>query len=74
MSEATREEILSTVTRARIRLGKFPDAEKTIDGMASRGYRSVPFLRGYLYRKHKKYPKAIEMLVEVVRGGNNKLN
>jgi len=72
MSEATREEILSTVARARIRLGKFADAEETIEGMASRGYRSVPFLRGHLYRRQEKYPKAIEMLLESVRF--NKLN
>ena len=58
--------------RERIRLGKFADAEETIEGMASRGYRSVPFLRGHLYRRQEKYPKAIEMLVESVR--LNKLN
>lgn len=67
MSEATREDILSTVVRARIRLGKFSDAEETIESMASRGYRSVPFLRGHLYRKQDKYQKAIEMLLEAVR-------
>ncbi|MGD0104306.1 MAG: hypothetical protein ABSC06_09740 [Rhodopila sp.] len=72
MSEATREEILSTVARAKIRLGKFADAEETIKGMASRKYRSVPFLMGYMYRRQEKYPKAIEVLVEAVR--DNKLN
>ena len=72
MSEATREEILSTVARARIRLGKFADAEETIKGMASRRYRSVPFLMGHLYRRQEKYPKAIEMLLEAVR--DNKFN
>ena len=72
MSEATREEILSTVARAKIRLGKFADAEETIGGMALRTYRSVPFLLGYLYRKQEKYPKAVEMLVESLR--DKKLN
>lgn len=72
MSEATREEILSTVARAKIRLGKFADAEETINGMASRRYRSVPFLMGYLYRKQEKYPKAVEMLVESLK--DKKLN
>jgi tetratricopeptide (TPR) repeat protein len=72
MSEATREEILSTIARAKIRLGKFAEAEETIKGMTSRGYRSVPFLLGHLYRRQERYPKAIEMLVESVR--DNKLN
>ncbi len=40
--------------------------------MGSRGYRSVPFLTGYLYRRQENYPRAIEMLVEAV--SDNKLN
>jgi len=67
MSEATREEIFSTVARAKIRLGKFTEAEKTIGEMATRGYRSVPFLRGYSYRKQERYPQAIQMLKESLR-------
>jgi tetratricopeptide (TPR) repeat protein len=67
MSEATREEILSTIARAQIRLGKFPDAEETINNMGSRRYRSVPFLLGHLYRRQEKYHKAVEMLVEAIR-------
>jgi tetratricopeptide (TPR) repeat protein len=67
MSEATREEVLSTIARAKIRLGKYPEAENTISKMAEKGYRSVPFLRGHSYRRQRNYPRAIEMLVEATR-------
>jgi tetratricopeptide (TPR) repeat protein len=67
MSEATREEILSTATRAHIRLGDFDGAGRVIEFMAKRSHRSVPFLRGHLYRRQEDYPKAIEMLVAAVR-------
>jgi tetratricopeptide (TPR) repeat protein len=72
MSESTREEILSTVTRARIRLGKFDDAARTIDVMTGRRYRSVAFLQGHLYRKQENYGKAIDILRVAVR--DNKFN
>lgn len=72
MSEATREEILSTIVRAQIRLGRFFDADKTIEGMTSRRYRSVPFLQGHSYRRQERYSEAITMLTEAVR--SKKLN
>lgn len=68
MSEATREEILSTVVRAKIRIGKFDAAATTIKDMAAKGYKSVAFLQGHLYRRQENYPRAIELLVEAARG------
>lgn len=72
MSEATREEVLSTVARANIRLGKYSDADKIINAMSSKGYRSVPFLRGHSFRRQRNYAKAIDLLVEATR--DRKLN
>lgn len=72
MSEATREEVLSTVARANIRLGKYSDADKIIDSMSVKGYRSVPFLRGHSLRRQRNYAKAIDLLVEATR--DRKLN
>lgn len=62
MSEATREDILSTVARARIRLGEFGEAYKEIEGMSKRGYRSAIFLRGHALRRQEKYDDAITAL------------
>ncbi|UPJ50271.1 TIR domain-containing protein [Bradyrhizobium sp. 200] len=72
MSEATREEVLSTVARAHIRLGKYSDADRIIDAMSRKGYRSVPFLRGHSLRRQRDYGGAIELLVEATR--ERKLN
>lgn len=69
MSEATREEILSAVVRAKIRLGRFADAEKTIEIMSAHKFRSVSFLMGHSYRRQEKYSKAIDLLKESVRSG-----
>jgi tetratricopeptide (TPR) repeat protein len=67
MSEATREEVLSTVARANIRLGKYAEADKIIDSMNKKRYRSVAFLRGHSFRRQRNYPKAIELLVEATK-------
>jgi tetratricopeptide (TPR) repeat protein len=72
MSEATREEVMSTVARANIRLGKYIDAEKIIEVMSVKGYRSVAFLRGHSFRRQRDYAKAIELLVEATK--DRKLN
>lgn len=72
MSEAAREEVLSTVARANIRLGRYADADDVIKTMAERGFRSVPFLRGHSFRRQREYSKAIELLVEATR--DRKLN
>jgi tetratricopeptide (TPR) repeat protein len=72
MSEATREEVLSTVARANIRLGKYSDADKIIDTMSAKGYRSVPFLRGHSLRRQREYGRAIDLLLEATR--DRKLN
>lgn len=66
MSEAVREEILSTVALAQIRLGK-PEALETIDFMSGRGYRSALFLRGHHLRKREDYDDAIALLKGAVR-------
>jgi hypothetical protein len=67
MSEATREEVLSTVARANIRLGKYSDADKIIQAMSAKGYRSVAFLRGHSFRRQRDYAKAIDLLVEATK-------
>ncbi len=67
MSEAAREDILSVVARAQIRLGQFGEADKTLEFMRSKHYRSVPFLLGHSLRRQGKFEKAIEFLVEAVR-------
>lgn len=66
MTDATREEIMSTMARTAIRLGKYPEAGRIIDTMSTNGFRSVPFLRGHLYRKQERYPEAILLLSEAV--------
>ena len=62
MSEGLREEILSTVARAQIRLSRYADATTTIDVMKKRGYRQVTFLEGHLLRKRRKFDEAIPKL------------
>jgi predicted Zn-dependent protease len=62
MSEGLREEILSTVVRAQIRLRQYPDATSTIEDMKKRRYRQVAFLEGHLLRKRRKFEEAIPKL------------
>lgn len=66
MSPSTREEVMSVLARAQIRSGAFRDAAATIEDMAERKFRSVPFLRGHMFRKQRKFPEAIEMLRQAV--------
>lgn len=67
MSEAVREEILSTVVRAHIRLGLYSEADKIIEHMSGRGYRSALFLRGHSLRRQEHYDDAIQYLSEATR-------
>jgi tetratricopeptide (TPR) repeat protein len=67
MSAATKEEILSTVARAQIRLGAYDEAKKLIEKMSSNGFRASLFLRGYLLRRRDNYAEAIPMLQEAIR-------
>lgn len=62
MSEGLREEILSTVTRAQIRLRRYSDATNTIEYMKKRSYRQVAFLQGHLLRKRRDFEDAIPWL------------
>jgi thioredoxin-like negative regulator of GroEL len=62
MGEGLREEILSTVARAQIRLRLYPDATSTIEDMKTRRYRQVAFLEGHLLRKQRKFEDAIPKL------------
>lgn len=62
MSEGLREEILSTVARAQIRLRLYSDATSTIEDMKRRHYRQVTFLEGHLLRKRRKFEDAIPKL------------
>jgi tetratricopeptide (TPR) repeat protein len=66
MSDAVREEILSTVARAQIRIGAWREAEATIGIMRERGYRSVTFLEGHELRKRRRFDEAIPKLRYVV--------
>lgn len=67
MSSATREEILSTVARAQIRLGSYGDATKLIARMNSSGFRASLFLKGHLLRRRERYEEAIPLLQEAIR-------
>jgi thioredoxin-like negative regulator of GroEL len=62
MGEGLREEILSTVARAQIRLGHYSDATATIADMKGHHYRQVTFLEGHLLRKRRKFEDAIPKL------------
>jgi thioredoxin-like negative regulator of GroEL len=62
MSEGLREEILSTVARAQIRLRHYSDATSAIEDMKHRRYRQVTFLEGHLLRKRRKFEEAIPKL------------
>lgn len=66
MTEVVREEILSTVARAQIRIKDWPGAEDTIASMRSKQYRSVTFLEGHLLRKQRKFDHAIPKLRYVI--------
>lgn len=66
MSDGVREEILSTVARAQIRIGKWRDADEIIAFMRRQGYRSVTFLEGHSLRKRRKFDDAIPKLRYVV--------
>ena len=66
MTDAVREEILSTVARAQIRLRDWRSAESTITAMRTRQYRSVTFLEGHLLRKRRDFDAAIPKLRYVV--------
>jgi tetratricopeptide (TPR) repeat protein len=71
MGDATRENILSTVVHAKIRLGLFSDADVDIKLMSKLGFRSVLFLKGHSLRRQEKYPDAIKFLEEAVKEGKN---
>lgn len=66
MSHSVREEILSTVARAQIRIRDYAEAAKTIELMRRSGYRSVTFLEGHALRKQRKFEEAIPKLRFVV--------
>ncbi len=72
MGDGLREEILSTVSRAQIRLGLYDDAESTIEIMRKSKYRAVTFLEGYSLRRRRKFDAAIPKLRFVVE--NNRQN
>ena len=67
MSDATREEILSIVARAQVRIHDYDAANETIERMRSKGYRSVAFLKGHSLRRQGRTYDAIPLLVEAVR-------
>lgn len=68
MSEATREDILSTVARAQIKLSDYKGADDTIEFMSGKFYESVDFLRGYSFRRQEKYSEAIKSLKTALEG------
>ncbi|ESZ06343.1 hypothetical protein X735_31480 [Mesorhizobium sp. L2C085B000] len=71
MSEATREEILSNVARAHVRLGQHKQAEELIAKMAERGYRSALFLKGHSLRRQERYSQAVSLLRQAVAERKN---
>jgi len=71
MDETVREAILSIVAQSLIRLRKYPEAEKLISELGEKGYRSVPFLRGFMLRRRGRFNEAIGPLREAIRTGKN---
>ncbi|EEX08371.1 hypothetical protein SL1157_0382 [Ruegeria lacuscaerulensis ITI-1157] len=67
MNDATREEIMSIVARAQIRVHDYSGADETIATMNSMGYRSSAFLAGHSLRRQGKIGDAIPLLVEAVK-------
>lgn len=62
MDDAVREEILSTVVHAHIRLSEYDKAESLIKIFDERGYRNAAFLRGFSLRRQDKYRDAVGFL------------
>lgn len=58
--DATREEILSYVVRAHIRLKDKSASETLLKEIDAKGYRSRHFLWGFYYRTFRKYDEAIK--------------
>jgi tetratricopeptide (TPR) repeat protein len=71
MSDSIREEILSIVARAQIRLDQYSEAAATIDIVRNLGYRSVTFLEGHLLRKRRRFDEAIPKLRFVLQRNRN---
>lgn len=71
MDETVREEILSIVLQAMIRNRKFEDADALLDKIGKRGYRSVPFLRGFRLRRDGRGEDAIPHYREALKIGKN---
>lgn len=68
MSEATREDILSNVTRAQIRMSDYDGADQTLAYIRDKNYESFEFLSGHKLRRQEKYPEAIKMLTSALEG------
>ncbi|MBF5044504.1 TIR domain-containing protein [Aggregicoccus sp. 17bor-14] len=62
LDETVREEILSSVVRAHIRLGEYAAAEQFMKLFDKNGYRSAPFLRGFSLRRQDKHRDALPFL------------
>ena len=71
MDETVREEILSIVIQAMIRNRKFDSADALLEKLGKRGYRSVPFLRGFRLRRDGRGEDAIPHYREALRIGKN---
>ncbi|MBS0245610.1 MAG: TIR domain-containing protein [Proteobacteria bacterium] len=66
MDEAVREEILSTVILAHVRLSEYSEAEKILLEFDRLGYRSASFLRGFALRRQGAYRDALPYLKEAL--------
>ena len=66
MDEAAREEILSTVVRAHVRLNEYVEADKTLKVFTAKKYRSESFLKGFLLRRRENYRDAVPFLKAAV--------
>lgn len=66
MDDAVREEILSTVVLAHVRLSEYREADELLKGFDRAGFRSALFLRGFSLRRQGKYREALTFLKEAL--------
>lgn len=67
MDEGVREEILSTVISAHIRMAEYKDAQELLVFFDKSGYRSASFLKGFMLRRRGKFREAIPFLKDAIK-------
>ena len=71
MDDTVREAILTIVIQAEIRLRRYSSAGQRLKDFAGKGYRSAPFLRGFMLRREGKLQEAIPHLREAIASRKN---